>query len=125
MRSFDELRFLLPARSDARRSGRVPMEGSLQCSLGRLLDLSLGGARIKVRRVPRSERVILRLWDEHGGIETEARVAWCKRLGFFRHEIGVRFPPLDDVGRTFLQRMASDHRFRQTINECDPARDAA
>lgn len=97
----------------------------MRCSLGKVLDLSLGGARILARRRVKGAIAIVRLSDEQGGFETEARVAWQKRLGFLRHEIGLRFPPLDDAARTVLQRLASDHRFKECMRDPDERRKAA
>ena len=125
MRWFGEFRSGFSQDDDGRRTGRVFIESSLNCNIGRVLDLSHGGLRVMARRSPSADLVNVRLWDDAGGFETEARVAWRIRRGFLRHELGLALPPLDDVSLAFLMRVASRHRWKQTITDFDAKRDAA
>jgi len=125
VREFDCFGRLARRRDDIRRTGRVRIEASLQCSVGRVLDLSNGGVRVLARRAPSTRLLPIRLWDDSAGLVTEARVIWHIRRGFFRHELGLELPPLDDAGRAFLTRIAARHRWTQTLNDFDIRNDAA
>lgn len=92
----------------------------IACNLGRVVDLSAGGVRIERAR-PLADRVQLRLGDDLGGIECEAKVARCRKLGFFRWEVGLQLPPLDDRDRATLTRLCTAYRDRRTMVAPDAA----
>ncbi|MFO0826662.1 MAG: PilZ domain-containing protein [Phycisphaerales bacterium] len=119
MRGFEDVERWGRHPADERRFGRLHMESTLSCTLGRVLDLSLGGLRVMCRRAPKTNVLDVRLWDSQDGIQTEVRVVWHVRRGFFRHELGLQFPPLDDRSRAFLLRVGERHRFRQSIRDFD------
>lgn len=95
---------------DSRRTGRFPVETSLLCNLGTVKDCSGSGLRIQSHRRVRGPVVMVRLWDDRGGFECEARVVWSARRGFLRFEAGLLLPPLDDRDRAQLTRLAMAHR---------------
>ncbi len=72
-----------------RRSGRITI-GELDCNLGRVIDLSSGGVRLLSRR-KLSGRHEITVFARDGGVRLDAEVKWSKRLGLFKHEIGLEF----------------------------------
>jgi len=105
-------RDLDPKSGNRRATDRVMIESTLGCNLGRVLDLSAGGLSVMSRK-PLEGVVLLRLCDSDGGFQCEAKVIRSRRLGFFRHEIGLELPPLSDGDRAILTRLCSDHRDRR------------
>ena len=74
-----------------RRSKNRTAQDELQCSLGRVMDISPTGMRITCRRVPKEKWVKFDLNTTVDPIPVQARVVWAKRLGFRKHEIGLHF----------------------------------
>lgn len=101
----------MPAESaeDRRHAGRLPMESSLHCNLGQVIDLSATGVGLLSRRALQG-RVQIQLSDAEGGFCCEAMVVRCHRLGFFRHDVGIQLPPLDDQARALMTRFCALHR---------------
>ena len=62
----------------------------LKCNLGRVRDISSRGARLLSRRKLRGWHV-MRLFDRDGDVHIDVEVRWSKRLGLFKHEIGLKF----------------------------------
>ncbi len=78
--------------SDRRRSGRFK-GGRLGCSIGKVIDLSGGGMRIR-RATRLSSQMDVRLWTANRQITVPAKVAWVRRIGFRKYEIGLEFRSL-------------------------------
>ena len=101
-------------RRDGRRiPGRVPQE-RLVCDLGPVLDLSAGGMRVLGTR-RRQGNLELTLWGGDLKLALQARVAWSRRLGFRRHEIGLTLLEVDETVTELLSRISADHRARRVI----------
>lgn len=82
---------LEPSADSGRKSGRMLVEG-IQCSRGRLLDLSKSGAKILCRRNwPRGERRTLVLTGARVQVTVTAECRRVEKLGMFRHVVGVEF----------------------------------
>ncbi|HWB20611.1 MAG TPA: PilZ domain-containing protein [Phycisphaerales bacterium] len=96
-----------------RKRGRVDLE-LLMCDLGLVLDLSAGGMRVEGKK-PRTPTVIVQLQAENAQLTLRARVAWTKRLGFFRHEIGLEFVDVDTETNRILTEIAMKYRNRRAI----------
>ena len=76
--------------SEERRSHiRIP-QAELHCSLGRVQDLSRMGLRVSCRRMPK-DAVAFELNTTVDPLAVQAEVVWSKRLGFRKHEVGMRF----------------------------------
>ena len=101
-------------RRDGRRiPGRVPQE-MLVCDLGPVLDLSPGGMRVLCTR--RCEgKIETTLWGGDLKLALRAGVAWSRRLGFRRHEVGLTFLDVDERVADLLSRISADHRARRVI----------
>ena len=77
------------AGPERRRAVRVNLQ-QLKCNLGRVLDLSSCGARLLSRRKLKGWHEIT-LFDTDGGVRIKVEVKWSKRLGLWKHEIGLEF----------------------------------
>ncbi len=101
-------------RRDGRRApGRLPQE-SLECDLGPVLDLSVGGMRLLCTK-PRQGDVSVCLRGFDVDLKLQARVAWIRRLGFRRHEVGLSFLDVDDEVAALLTRVATIHMARRAV----------
>lgn len=100
-------------RDGRRIPGRVPQD-SLFSSLGPVIDLSSGGMRVLATK-PYDGKLRVTLWGGDVEVVMAAQVAWARRLGFRRHELGVSFLDLDEALRKVLTRMATDHARRRAV----------
>lgn len=96
------------AGPEYRRAGRVTV-GQLKCNLGRVLDLSSGGVRL-LRRRKLKGRHELTLFDRDGGVRVEAEVRWSRRLGLWKHEVGLQFINVPSDIAAKLKRLFSKNR---------------
>ena len=92
-----------------RKSGRLRQATTLACNLGAIVDLSASGARILRTRKLRGKLDVI-LFDSVRLLKLRAEVIWCKRLGFRKYEVGLKFHQLtpDDAGE--LTELASSNR---------------
>jgi hypothetical protein len=95
----------------------VPVEASLGCSIGEIVDLSAGGMYLVTTRPPAGAIVVFRLGDENGGLQSEGRVVWFRRRGWRKYEIALEFPPFDDRDKATLTRLCTAHRRRIDMAE--------
>ena len=105
-------RFVGP-RDGRRIPGRVAQEW-LVSDLGPVLDLSPGGMRVLATRC-RVGKLDVRLRGGDVSLTLRTNVAWSRRLGFRRHELGLAFIDVDENVAGILARIAADHRARQVI----------
>jgi len=101
----------IPDAATRRQRGRIEQE-SLTSNLGPVLDVSASGVRILARRVPKGE-VTVELIGLGGRFEHRGRVVWSKRIGLFKHEIGIEFEDITPEMSQQLTRLATDNRFRR------------
>ena len=103
-------------RRDGRRvKGRLPQEG-LDCNLGPVLDLSLGGVRVLCKR-PREGDLTVHLDGFDITLKLQAKVVWTTRHGFRRHEMGLEFMHVDEEIARILSRISRQHRKQRAIDE--------
>jgi DnaJ-domain-containing protein 1 len=79
------------------------------CEIGELLDLSPLGMRLSVpvRSAPKPGSVLaFRLRAPEGVVAVSGRVAWLKRVGLTRREIGVEFVQLSSPLKAALHALA-------------------
>lgn len=75
---------------DERRSHiRIP-QSELHCCLGKVQDISRAGVRVSCRRSPKGA-VAFELNTTVDPLPVQAEVVWSKRLGFRKHDVGLRF----------------------------------
>ena len=102
------------ATPECRRSrGRLPQE-SLASDLGPVLDLSANGMRVQCAKVPKGP-VPVRLMGYSESLTLQAEVAWSKRRGFRKHEVGLRFVCVDPATAERLTRMSTNNRMRRVM----------
>ena len=96
-----------------RRAGRFELE-DVTCDLGPVLDLSSGGMRVRCRQAP-SGIFPVRLCGLGGELVVRAQVAWVKRNGLFKREVGLQFLDVTpDIAR-HLSQMAMSSRRQRTM----------
>ncbi|MHC4948311.1 MAG: PilZ domain-containing protein [Planctomycetota bacterium] len=113
--SFDPRTGLTEAEDHAnrRRTGRLGLEG-VRCDLGEVHDLSCSGMGIVSRkglRVGTETPVVIMAGPDN--VLVRARVCRAKKLGLFRHELGLEFVDVTDETRDRLTGIASIHRMRR------------
>jgi hypothetical protein len=101
-------------RRDGRRvPGRLPQE-LLMCGLGPVLDLSAGGMRVLSTR-PHAGAFDVRIQGADVSLTVRVKVAWARRLGFRRHELGLSFVDVDEDTVKILSRISASHRARAAV----------
>lgn len=108
--AFDTARKL----SDARRaSGRLRQE-ALDCNLGAVLDLSLGGMRVLCNRPPKGE-IDVELMGSEVKLRLRGEVVWTRRVGFRKYEVGLNFLRVPAETIKQLTRISLNHRVRRSF----------
>ncbi len=99
--------------ADRRNRGRLPQE-SLESDLGPVLDLSGGGMRVATRKAQKKgEELTVVLKEGSSRVALRARVAWVKKAGMFKHEIGLEFLNLSPELVRELTRICTNCRMRR------------
>jgi len=90
-----------------RRHGRVRCQ-DLHCTFGPVLDVSASGMRVTTALKPPKigEMVATTLHSLDGPVELGCTVAWVRRAGLLRHELGLEFVDLPAFVRLALTRVA-------------------
>ena len=80
----------------------------VDCTLGQVLDISASGMRVyTLLRPPKpGSRVALTIDSLDGPVDVGCGVAWTRRVGMFKHEVGLEFIDLPDFVRAALTRRA-------------------
>ena len=89
---------------DNRRHARAGVEG-MHCSLGHLLDLSHGGAKLLSPRALSGGNTLVLHTARTGKLRLRVQVQWRRRLAFREHLVGVRFEQLGTVDRRALANL--------------------
>ncbi len=99
---------------DERRAhGRLGQE-LLQSSLGPVLDLSMGGMRVRCNK-PAKGTLDVVLLDLESPVTVRAEVMWTRRIGFRKYEVGVSFPHVPPDVAKQLTRVSLNHRLRRLL----------
>jgi len=99
--------------NEKRNAARLRQEG-VESTLGTVVDLSLTGMRVIARGIP-SEAVDVRISTPEEQVFLRVEVAWSKRIGFRRREVGLRFLDVTDDQKAILQRIAYTCRDRRLL----------
>jgi hypothetical protein len=92
--------------ADNRKHGRLWLGGQVECSLGRILDISRGGARVLSKERVEGEGLI-RIKVTGGVLVVQSRVVWCRKRGFRKWELGLEFYGITDEVSTILAQLAT------------------
>jgi hypothetical protein len=113
--------------SNARRAGRVRLS-SVGCTLGEVLDLSATGLRLRAARrpdYPAGAELNVQLEGVDGPFKVRCRVAWVKRAGLRRHEVGLEFIDPDAATRRSLADLARTAPSNETFHRVQSYRRSA
>jgi len=100
--------------ANRRAQGRLPQE-LLQSNLGPVLDLSMGGMRVRCGRAPKGE-VDVDLMGLVEPIRLRAEVMWSRRQGLLKFEVGLKFIDIaPDVARQ-LTELSLNHSLRRLLD---------
>jgi hypothetical protein len=90
-----------------RRHGRVIVHDT-ESSLGCVVDLSKSGMRVRSKKAwkPSAKPMRVRVTLGEDSVAVVCRVAWCKRLSLWKHEVGIEFGDLSHEEITTITRMA-------------------
>ncbi len=106
-----------PETNDDRRAhARLPQE-ALKCNLGEVLNLSLGGMRVCCTRAPKDTVVEVELTYERETMKVQAEVVRSNKVGFRKHELGLRFLDVDPETAKQLTRVSLNHWVRHTLGD--------
>ncbi|MCH8314413.1 MAG: PilZ domain-containing protein [Planctomycetes bacterium] len=104
------------ANDDRRAHARLPQE-ALKCNLGEVLNLSLGGMRVRCTRAPKDTVVEVELTYEGETMKVQAEVVRSNKIGFRKHELGLRFLDVDPETAKQLTRVSLNHWVRHTLGD--------
>ncbi len=99
--------------ANRRVQGRLPQE-LLQSNLGPVLDLSMGGMRVRCSRPPKGE-IDVDLMGLQEPVRLRAAVMWSRRRGLRKFEVGLKFVDISpDVARQ-LTDLSLNHSLRKLL----------
>lgn len=104
------------ASDDRRAHARLAQE-ALTCNLGEVLNLSLGGMQVRCIRATKDKLVEVQLTFEGETINLQAEVVRSTKVGFRKHELGLRFLDVDPEIAKQLTRVSLNHWVRRTLGE--------
>ena len=98
-------------KSKRPRRGRVTIEFA-RCSLGEILNVSPTGLRARFKgsskNLPELEaRLDMQVQTPDGPAFVRARVAWIRRVGLRKYDVGVHFVPADEQSAVKLRQLAT------------------
>lgn len=113
--SFQVEKVPLPG-NDKRNYSRFNQE-MLECNLGKVLDLSLGGMRVLATGLkPPENAVDIEIEYEDKNVRLCGEVVWTTRTGFRKHEVGIKFIGVTPNTAREVTRISMLHRQQQTFN---------
>ncbi len=108
---------LLQIRTPAdnlRTEGRLPQE-LLRSNLGPVLDLSLGGMRVRCARAPKGE-LDVDLMGLQEPFRLRAEVMWTQRQGLRKYEVGLKFVDISPEVARQLTEVSLNHSLRRVLD---------
>ena len=99
---------LRAVEGNARRCGRVRCQWT-RSNLGDILDISASGMRVASRRkisADKGAHLAARVEGLDGEFDISGRIAWKKKIGFFKWEMGIEFDELDPAAKKGLALLA-------------------
>lgn len=103
------------ASLDGRRAHNRLAQESIRSNLGLVLDLSKGGMRVQSRKLPEDEVLDVELSDDEDTLLLRAEVAWSRKTGFRRFEIGLRFIDFGGELEARLTSLATRNRVQRSF----------
>ncbi len=122
-RGITHVRFEPPpgAPENLRRHGRLRCQ-DVECSLGKVLDISRGGMRVRmIRKLPAKVGAFtVRLAAMGLEVYVTCTVRWTKPAGLLRHEAGLAFAPVDEKTARILTDIARSTAYNETVRWVPP-----
>ena len=103
--------------SDDRRAHARLQQEALTCNLGEVIDLSLGGMQVRCTRAVKDKLVEVQLTYEGETMKVQAEVVRSNKVGFRKHELGLRFLDVDPETAKQLTRVSLNHWVRHTLGD--------
>jgi len=91
--------------ANLRRHGRV-VPNTATCNLGKILDLSASGIRLRSKR-PLVGEMVVEIKGDDQAIRVLGQVVWGRKLGFRAYEIGMKFVNIPAEAQALIQRVAA------------------
>lgn len=88
--------FRPPSQASDRRNYRRFAQGTLNSSIGPVLDLSTSGMRV-IAKKPWCGELTIRLQAAGIDVTAPATVMWSRKLGFRAYELGLTFSDVESV----------------------------
>jgi hypothetical protein len=97
-----------------RRFGRLPLE-AVQCDLGKVLELSANGMRVKTRKLPEGVFTV-RIFGLGMELEVQGHVVWSKRAGLLGAKMaGVEFLEVSPTVSRQLTTLGMNNRNQRSM----------
>jgi hypothetical protein len=116
------------SRANNRRKGRVRAD-TLQTNLGPAKDLSETGIRIAVDRsckLQAGDRIMLQMRGPSHELASVGKVAWRRKVGWFKAEVGLEFLDNSETFRRALRELSASCMDLRTIShDCEDLARAA
>lgn len=89
----------------------------IRCSLGAVENLSAGGMRVRTasRTPDPGANFTLCLNSHDGDLMLPCRVSWKRRVGFFKHLVGVQFVNLTPDAQRAITNLARSVVYNETV----------
>lgn len=105
-------------KPDARRKGRVKAE-MLESSLGQAVDLSETGIRLERRgsfKLTVGSTLLVALKGPQRSLTCPARVAWVRKVGWFKSQMGLQFLDDSETFRRSLRELSMSCMDMRTLS---------
>lgn len=103
-----------------RKAGRVRCQ-YVTCSLGEVRDLSATGLRVLCKKNPgiaAGQVICFRLNTLEGAeLPIMAHVAWARKAGWFKHELGMKFLDVSAELRLALLQLCRASTYNESLND--------
>ncbi len=111
--------FHQPGGTNNRKAGRVRCQ-YVSCSLGEVRDLSSTGLRVLCKRNPSiaaGQAICFKLNTLEGAeLPVTVEVAWARKAGWLKHELGMRFLDVSPELRMALLQLCRASAYNETLN---------
>ncbi|MCP3904393.1 MAG: PilZ domain-containing protein [Planctomycetes bacterium] len=104
---------LTDSSNGRRRFGRVPLE-AVQSDLGKVLELSANGMRVKARKLPKGTFTV-RIYGLGMELEVKGHVVWQRRSGVMSRIAGVEFLEVSPTVSRQLTTLGMNNRDQRTM----------
>ena len=108
----DDLDFAAYAEPDHEDRNAKRVQGdvvkALTCNFGRVIDVSTRGMRLQGRRKWKAgQRRMITLCEDDLCVRVEAECVWCRKIGTFKHTIGLAFTTVSGDSAELLSQIVS------------------